>query len=219
MASSRAHTVASLIVVGTGILWGVYWVPVRRLAEAALGGAWGSLAIVAAATVVLLPFAVRGRRRSASRHEPRRRRAPGAADPRAGRRDAVPRGCCCPHPHTAPCVARVVRARAKASPRPCLSAPAGRLPVHGAVSGETRPRSRDRVTGRANPARHRAAAVSRRPAMVHAPGPGPALMRAACRRGRRGASRTRRGSRGSTRRRALPGHRDRTRRCGRGDGG
>jgi drug/metabolite transporter (DMT)-like permease len=50
---------AGLIVVGTGVLWGFYWLPVRRLAELGLPGAWGTLAIVAAAVVVTAPPALR----------------------------------------------------------------------------------------------------------------------------------------------------------------
>ncbi len=58
-------SLATLIVVSTGALWGLYWLPVRQLAELGLPGAWGTLAIVAAATVMLTPFAVKGRRRLA----------------------------------------------------------------------------------------------------------------------------------------------------------
>ncbi len=61
----RTTFLASLIVVATGALWGLYWLPVRQLAEIALPGAWGTLAIVAAATVLLTPFALKGRRRLA----------------------------------------------------------------------------------------------------------------------------------------------------------
>lgn len=59
---------ASAIVVGTGALWGVYWLPVRRLAEAGLPGAWGTLAAVLVAAVLLLPGALkhRGELRNAS---------------------------------------------------------------------------------------------------------------------------------------------------------
>ncbi len=56
---------ATMIVVVTGALWGLYWLPVRQLAELALPGAWGTLTIVAAATVLLTPFAISGRRRLA----------------------------------------------------------------------------------------------------------------------------------------------------------
>ncbi|MCW2305903.1 DMT family transporter [Rhodobium gokarnense] len=62
MDSDRTTFAASATVVVTGILWGLYWLPVRRLADLALPGAWGSLAIVGAATLLLMPFAIRGRR-------------------------------------------------------------------------------------------------------------------------------------------------------------
>ncbi len=54
---------ASLLVVGSGVLWGFYWVPVRRLADLGLHGAWGTFAIVGAASVLLAPFAFAGRHR------------------------------------------------------------------------------------------------------------------------------------------------------------
>ena len=60
---------ASAIVLLTGIVWGVYWVPVRDLADRGLDGAWGTGAITLAAALVLLPFvladkaALRGRDR------------------------------------------------------------------------------------------------------------------------------------------------------------
>jgi len=47
---------ASAIVIVTGVFWGVYWVPVRALAEMGLDGAWGTGAITLAAVVMLLPW-------------------------------------------------------------------------------------------------------------------------------------------------------------------
>jgi drug/metabolite transporter (DMT)-like permease len=61
MTSERTARIASAIVVGTGALWGLYWLPARRLAEIALPGAWGALAIVAAAMALLAPLALRRR--------------------------------------------------------------------------------------------------------------------------------------------------------------
>lgn len=61
MQSGRTTRLASSIVAGTGALWGVYWLPVRRLAEIALPGAWGALAIVATAGALLAPRALRRR--------------------------------------------------------------------------------------------------------------------------------------------------------------
>ena len=48
---------ASAIVLMTGIFWGIYWFPVRALAELGLDGAWGTGAITLAAMIFLLPFA------------------------------------------------------------------------------------------------------------------------------------------------------------------
>lgn len=61
MHDGRTTRLASTIVAGTGALWGLYWFPVRRLAEIALPGAWGALAIVAVAAVLLAPLALRRR--------------------------------------------------------------------------------------------------------------------------------------------------------------
>lgn len=63
MQAARTALLASLVVLGTGALWGLYWVPVRRLVELGLAGAWGTLAVVGAATLLLAPFAVTGRHR------------------------------------------------------------------------------------------------------------------------------------------------------------
>lgn len=60
---------ASAVVLLTGIVWGVYWVPVRDIADLGLDGAWGTAAITLAAAVLLLPFvladkdALRGKNR------------------------------------------------------------------------------------------------------------------------------------------------------------
>lgn len=63
MHNDRTTIIATLFVVGTGSLWGFYWLPVRRLAAIGLSGAWGTLAIVAMAALVLAPAAVRARHR------------------------------------------------------------------------------------------------------------------------------------------------------------
>lgn len=63
----RTTFLASAVVLLTGIVWGVYWVPVRAVAERGLDGAWGTGAITLAAALILLPFlladktALRGR--------------------------------------------------------------------------------------------------------------------------------------------------------------
>lgn len=66
MHTDRTTLLATLIVIGTGVLWGFYWIPVRRLADMGLPGAWGSLAIVAAAALVLAPFGIRAHRQLTS---------------------------------------------------------------------------------------------------------------------------------------------------------
>lgn len=63
MPRDRTTVLASLIVIVTGAFWGVYWLPVRRLAEIALPGAWGTLAIVVAAAALLAPAALKRPRR------------------------------------------------------------------------------------------------------------------------------------------------------------
>lgn len=47
---------ASGVVLFTGVIWGVYWVPVRAIAGLGLDGAWGTGAITLAAALFLLPF-------------------------------------------------------------------------------------------------------------------------------------------------------------------
>ncbi|PAU81879.1 EamA family transporter [Halovibrio salipaludis] len=63
MHNDRITIIATLLVIGTGSLWGFYWLPVRHLAANGLPGAWGTLAIVAMAALVLTPAAVRARHR------------------------------------------------------------------------------------------------------------------------------------------------------------
>ena len=52
------HRLATVLTLAAGILWGFYWLPVRRLEETGLAGGWGTLAIVATAALTLLPIAV-----------------------------------------------------------------------------------------------------------------------------------------------------------------
>ena len=62
MDSARTTFIATLMVIVTGSLWGFYWMPVRQIADLGLTGAWGTLAVVGAATVLLIPLGWRGRR-------------------------------------------------------------------------------------------------------------------------------------------------------------
>ncbi|MEO1640026.1 MAG: DMT family transporter [Pseudomonadota bacterium] len=61
MENDRAICLASTAVLVIGTLWGFYWLPVREIANLGLTGVWGTLAITAAGTVALLPFAWTGR--------------------------------------------------------------------------------------------------------------------------------------------------------------
>ena len=63
MTPDRTRMLATVFVLLTGTLWGFYWLPVRRLGDLGLAGAWGTLAIVTTATVLLAPFAWRARAR------------------------------------------------------------------------------------------------------------------------------------------------------------
>ncbi|MXN17911.1 EamA family transporter [Pseudooceanicola sp. GBMRC 2024] len=66
MTQTRLSALATLVVLCSGLLWGLYWIPVRRLEAAGLQGAWGTLAITLVATALLLPGALRARRALAS---------------------------------------------------------------------------------------------------------------------------------------------------------
>jgi drug/metabolite transporter (DMT)-like permease len=58
MPANGATLLASAITLFNGMFWGVYWLPVRALAEMGLVGAWGTLAINVATAGALLPFAM-----------------------------------------------------------------------------------------------------------------------------------------------------------------
>lgn len=49
----------TFIIMATGVLWGVYWIPVRAMDDLGLTGAWGTLAVVVGALLVLVGFALR----------------------------------------------------------------------------------------------------------------------------------------------------------------
>ena len=54
---------AWIIVLACGVLWGIYWLPVRALDGLGLTGPLGTAAIAGAAALILLPMAVAGRHR------------------------------------------------------------------------------------------------------------------------------------------------------------
>jgi len=58
----REDLPASLGVVVSGVLWGLFWMPFRELGEAGLGAAWASLAFYLGSTLALAPVAVARRR-------------------------------------------------------------------------------------------------------------------------------------------------------------
>lgn len=52
---------ATLVVIAAGSLWGFYWITVREIDGLGVTGAWGTVAIVGAAMVLLVPLGWRGR--------------------------------------------------------------------------------------------------------------------------------------------------------------
>ena len=58
MTNDRHSLLPSVIVLGTGVFWGFYWIPVRSLIEHGLTGAWGTVAITVSAVFLLLPAAL-----------------------------------------------------------------------------------------------------------------------------------------------------------------
>ena len=61
MTATRTIFLASLFVVGFGLLWGFYWLPLRQIDALGLTGPWGTVSIMLVAMVVLLPWGWRGR--------------------------------------------------------------------------------------------------------------------------------------------------------------
>lgn len=57
------ETTASVAVFTAGVMWGVWWLPLRFLAEAGAAGLWPVLLIYAASALMLLPTAIARRRR------------------------------------------------------------------------------------------------------------------------------------------------------------
>lgn len=58
-----ASPLTGTVVVTVGALWGLYWLPLRRLDAVATAGPWATLAVVALACALLAPFAWTGRAR------------------------------------------------------------------------------------------------------------------------------------------------------------
>lgn len=56
-------SLASLIVISVGALWGVYWIPLRALDTIAAAGPWTTFAVLVLACAVLAPAAWRARER------------------------------------------------------------------------------------------------------------------------------------------------------------
>lgn len=55
MREARIALIASVVVAVSGAVWGLYWLPVRTVAEGGLTGAWGTLAITLGAALVMAP--------------------------------------------------------------------------------------------------------------------------------------------------------------------
>lgn len=68
METARTIFWASMIVVGFGMLWGFYWLPLRQIDALGLTGPWGTVAIMVVAVVVLAPWGWRGRRALRASH-------------------------------------------------------------------------------------------------------------------------------------------------------
>jgi drug/metabolite transporter (DMT)-like permease len=62
----RSTLLPSLAVAGSGLIWGVWWLPLRHLEGAGLAGNWANLAVYALAALLTAPFAFVLRRRVAA---------------------------------------------------------------------------------------------------------------------------------------------------------
>ncbi len=63
----RSTLLPSLAVAGSGLFWGVWWLPLRSLEGAGLTGNWANVAVYALAALLTAPFAFVLRRRVAAR--------------------------------------------------------------------------------------------------------------------------------------------------------
>ncbi|MEP3438659.1 MAG: EamA family transporter [Hoeflea sp.] len=62
MITKQNTSLATAVVIFTGALWGLYWIPVRSLTGNGLAGAWGTVAITLAGALLLSPMAIVKRR-------------------------------------------------------------------------------------------------------------------------------------------------------------
>ena len=61
--TTRSTLLPSLAVAGSGLIWGIWWVPLRNLEAAGLSGNWASLAVFVLAAALTAPLAFAARRR------------------------------------------------------------------------------------------------------------------------------------------------------------
>lgn len=64
---TRSPLLPSLAVAASGLIWGVWWLPLRQLEGAGLGGNWVNVAVFALAALLSAPFAFVARRNAAGR--------------------------------------------------------------------------------------------------------------------------------------------------------
>jgi len=62
--SSRSPLLPSLAVAASGLIWGVWWLPLRQLESSGLAGSWANLAVFSLAAALSAPFAFAVRRNS-----------------------------------------------------------------------------------------------------------------------------------------------------------
>ena len=62
----RSTLLPSLAVAASGLIWGIWWLPLRQLEGAGLVGNWANLAVYALAALITAPFAFMLRRRVAA---------------------------------------------------------------------------------------------------------------------------------------------------------
>ena len=59
---NSSATLPSLAIAASGLLWGLWWIPLRLVEAAGLQGAWASIVIFGLCALLTLPLALRGRR-------------------------------------------------------------------------------------------------------------------------------------------------------------